>query len=161
MQKYDENKILPEKTITVLTGLPRAGKSTYCKMLKNVTIISRDDILMQYAKEGETYSEVWKRLQDTDQKDIDKELQSRFNKAVKSGDNIVIDMTNTSKKSRRKWLANAKGYFKKCIVFPTGIKTCDSRNAPDKNIPKDVLESMSKRFVVPLYDEFDYISWNI
>jgi len=167
MQKYDKNVIEKDKTITVLTGLPRAGKSTYCKMLKDVAdivVISRDDILMEYAKEGETYSEVWKRLQDEDQKNIDKELQKRYNAAVKSGKDIVIDMTNTSKKSRKKWLANAsnaRGYFKKCVVFPTGIETCDSRNTPDKNIPKEVLESMAKRFVLPLYDEFNEISWKI
>jgi predicted kinase len=162
MQKYDETKIIPDKEITVLVGLPRSGKSTYCKTLKNVddiVVISRDNILMEYAKDGETYSEVWKKLTDEDQKNIDKELQKRYNTAIKSGDNIIIDMTNMSKKSRKKWLANARGYFKKCVVFPTGIDTCNSRNTPDKNIPLEILESMAKRFVVPLYDEFHFITW--
>jgi putative nucleotidyltransferase with HDIG domain len=49
MQKYDGTKIIPDKEITVLVGLPRSGKSTYCKTLKDVEVISRDDILMEYA----------------------------------------------------------------------------------------------------------------
>jgi putative nucleotidyltransferase with HDIG domain len=151
-----------QKNITVLIGLPRSGKSTYVKdHFSTDVVISRDDLVMEYARDGETYSEVWNRLIDENQKNIDKELQKRYNKAVKAGVDLVIDMTNTSKKSRKKWLANARGYHKKAIVFGTGIDTCDSRNSKDKNIPREVLESMAKRFVVPLYDEFDEIEWRV
>ena len=165
MQKYDENKVKKDKFIRVLVGLPRAGKSTYlenrCWTPEDApVIISRDNILLSRGT-GETYSEIWKRLSDEDQKNIDKELQSKFNSAVKDGRNIVIDMTNMSAKSRRKWVnpCKQKGYRIECIVFSTDIDTCNSRNNDDKNIPYDVLESMAKRFVVPLYDEFDEVHW--
>ena len=164
MQKYDKNQVKKDKYIRVLVGLPRAGKSTYlenrCWTPEDApVIISRDNILL--SKGTGTYSEIWKSLSDEDQKDIDKELQSKFNAAVKAGRNIVIDMTNMSKKSRAKWVnpCRQKGYRTECIVFSTDIDTCNSRNTSDKNIPYAVLESMAKRFVVPLYDEFDEVHW--
>jgi predicted kinase len=144
-------------SITVLVGPPRAGKSTWAdKHASNATIISRDVLVDSYGV-GSTYSERWKSLTSATQKLIDQELQANFNLAIKTQEDVIIDMTNMSKKSRRKWLANAKGYYKKAIVFVEAREVLLSRNTPAKNIPEYVIHNMLKSFVMPMYDEVDYI----
>jgi predicted kinase len=154
-----------DNTLTILIGLPRSGKSTW--ITKNVTdevVISRDDALVKYAKElynVKTYSEAFKALNDNDQKAVDAIIGTVFQKAVKEGKDIVIDMTNMSKKSRRKWLAQYGGN-KKAIIFATDMDEIARRNEHDrktigKYIPPFVIDNMAKNFVYPQYDEFDTI----
>jgi len=156
-----------EKTrfLTMLIGLPRAGKSTW-RSTRTYTpefapiVISRDDILMEYSN-GKSYSETWKSLTESEQKEIDIKIKNKFRDAVSNGKNILIDMTNLSKKSRKKWLKsyNLDKYLKKAVIFPEDAVTCNNRNSDEKHIPIQVLENMEKSFVVPLYDEFDEIEW--
>jgi predicted kinase len=138
-------------------GLPRSGKSTYRKALTG-TVISRDDILMEYDSE-KSYSEIWETLSSGDHKEIDQKVQKRYQEAVKNKEDIIVDMTNMSKKSRKKWLSNPglKDYHKRGVVFSTDIETCISRNSGEKNIPVQVICSMARSFSYPRYDEFDYI----
>ena len=143
--------------ITVLVGPPRAGKSTWTsKHLGNAVHVSRDDLVMQFGK-GDTYSDKWNSLDDEDQKFIDKTLHARFFEAKKAKNNIVVDMTNMSKKSRRKWINDLKGYKKKAVVFLTSSQTLMSRNTKDKFIPEMVITGMMQRFCMPDYTEFDEI----
>lgn len=109
---------------------------------------------------GGTYSEKWDSVADEGQRQIDRALQEDFNKALKDGSNIIIDMTNMSKKSRRKWIANAKDYHKVARVFIEDTETLLSRNSPKKTISRGLTESMQRRFVMPTYDEFDTIEIN-
>lgn len=145
-----------DKIITLLVGPPRAGKSTYIRdMGIDDVIISRDDKVLKYGT-GRGYSEKWRSLTDEDQKKIDAEILQDFNKAVKAGLNITVDMTNMSKKSRRKW--SAKGYSKDIKLFYTGYDELMRRNwtaktADDKFIPESVIKMMCQGFVYPTLDE--------
>ncbi len=162
--KEDQTKVLPPRMITLLVGLPSSGKSTKARYLKEqnpdsgVVIISRDDTLMEYSN-NETYNEVFLRLGKEEHKEIDKKIQQDFQGALRDQKDIVIDMTNMSKKSRKKWLHDSKlkGYFKKCIVFLESKDTCLGRNTKDKKIPEEVYDNMMQRFVYPDYTEFDMI----
>lgn len=146
-----------EKTITVLVGPPRAGKSTWVENNVNeALVISRDDLVMKHG-EGKTYSECWSSISQEKHKELDKEIQSMFQNAVKTGHDIVIDMTNMSKKSRRKWLANTKDYHKKSVVFIESPSCLISRNTPEKHIPLKVTDMMMRNFVWPQHDEFDHV----
>jgi len=151
-----------QKTITLLIGAPCSGKSTYYNSYKmQGTRISRDDIVLELGAQN-TYNECWDVV---DQQEVDHNLMVRYQTALRSGEDIIIDMTNMSKKSRRKWLNDSKlkkrGYQKKAIVFCTGEqviieRALNQRNT--KNIPVKVIENMMKRFGFPMYDEFDEIT---
>jgi predicted kinase len=167
-EQLHQTKVLGSKKITVLVGVPNVGKSTWIENYGNGVIISRDSTLMTYAKYNEIkgdYSTVWKSLTDEDQKEIDKLVREQFNLAVKEGKNIIIDMTNTSKKSRRKWLSQVSSdYRKEAVVFVTGYEEVHKRNKlraekDGKFIPEGVIENMMKGFVVPDYSEVDIIHW--
>ena len=146
------------KTITVLVGPPRAGKSTWVSKNHSVeALISRDNLVLQMGT-GDTYSECWASLTDEMHKEIDTTLYSNFQAALREHSDIIIDMTNMSKKSRNKWLAPAKGYTKKAIVFIEDSEVLTSRNNEEKFIPLEVTNGMIERFVMPMYDEFDTIT---
>jgi len=152
IRKYKANLI-------ILIGLPRSGKSTWVSeqnFLQETIIISRDDLVMKYGI-GNSYTEKRKSLTDEQQLKIDKEIQSNFNLAVKNSKDIVVDMTNMSKKSRNKWTKNAHGYYKKAIMFIEDKNVLMSRMTKEKNIPETVIDSMMKSFVYPNTEEFDTI----
>jgi len=178
---FNDNISIIEKekkknNIIILIGLPAGGKSTYLNNRiytpENAPkIISRDNVLMEYAKDLDMeYSEVFKTLTKEDHIQIDKLVQKEFNEAIKNNKNIIVDMTNMSKRSRRKWLSNttiSKTYNKKAIVFVAGESILEYRNnlrkvTEGKDIPKNVYTAMMKSFTVPTYSEFDSIEyiWN-
>jgi len=165
----EKNQIIKDKTITLLVGVPASGKSTWLdENLKSEVVVSRDNTLMDYASTNNIsgdYSEVWKQLTDDDQKQIDKILQETFQKAVKERKDIIIDMTNVSRKSRRKWINTVpKDYNKKAVVFATEYDEIYARNEKrfqetGKNIPDFVISNMMKGFMIPTFDEFNEIDW--
>jgi predicted kinase len=159
--------VAPKKTnkITVLVGLPRSGKSTW--IAKNKTsevLICRDDEVMKLAKSKygkETYSECFRALTDEDQKEVDKILDTKYLNAIRENSDIIVDMTNMSKKSRKRWLSPFQGH-KTILVFATEYNECLRRNSVCKEtegkfIPEYVFFNMAKSFTYPQYDEADVI----
>lgn len=159
--------------ITILVGVPACGKSTWREEnWGDAIVISRDDVMMKYAhdnidgSENMTYSDVWKYLEDNDlHKEVDKIEQTIFRQAVKDNDDIIIDRTNMSAKSRRKWLSNVpKTYEKEAIVFATVYEDVYSRNkkrAEDtgKNIGNWIIGNMMRQFIIPTYAEVDSVKF--
>jgi predicted kinase len=154
-----------DSTLTILIGLPRSGKSTWiANNVVDEVVISRDDTLVKYAKEHydvKTYSEAFKALNDNDQRKVDSIIATLFHNSIREGKDVIIDMTNMSKKSRHKWLVRFGG-IKKAIVFATDLDEIARRNEHDRKtigkfIPQYVLDNMAKSFVYPQYDEFDTI----
>lgn len=162
MCKVSEPK---EKTLTMMVGLPASGKSTLTHALTcnrfDTFVVSRDNILMSNSQ-GDTYDEKWK---NADQKEIDRLLQLSIKQSKDHGyDNVYVDMTNLSRKSRRKVLNqySSKTYTKKAIVKLTYMETLIERlhSREGKTIPPHVLDNMIKSFYLPLYDEgFDEITY--
>ena len=111
------------------------------------------------------YSDVWKYLEDNNlHKEIDKIERETFNKAVKDKKDIVIDRTNMSPKSRRKWLLSVpKEYSKEAIIFATPFGEVYKRNAKRRETGKDIkdwiIDNMIRGFTPPMYDECDNIKW--
>lgn len=161
---YSKNIKYTKKTLTLLVGPPNAGKSTYIQSVandSNVNVLSRDDLVMYHSnawKHGYTYTEAWKNVNHSL---VDSELQKNFHEALKNDNEIVIDMTNMSKKARRKWInpARQNGYNVKIVVFFTGYDTIMERNKnrEGKFIPENVIHSMMSGFTYPLFDEADII----
>jgi len=138
-------------TLTVLVGPSNSGKSTYLRNSSlNATVVSRDSIV-EMMGDGETYNECWKTA---DHKKVDEELLFQFNTALKARENIIVDMTNMSVKTRRKWVnpAKQKGYVTKAVVFTTGLEEMTTRagKQKDKKIPYWIIEKMCKQFSYPL-----------
>lgn len=168
--KWNFNQVrynLPNKKfdhkITLLIGPPLAGKSTYLSQHENLgEVISRDNAIMELAKDKSSYKTAWDTV---DQKEVDRVVQDRFRTARQEKKDIVVDMTNMTEKTRRKWLQQIPDYYKKrAVVFMTDFDTLHVRNLArdqeeNKYIPTDVLNSMMKRFQAPLYSEFDSIQW--
>jgi len=164
-EKYGHNKICNtelDNNCYIMIGLPNSGKSTYIKEnFKDLEVLSRDGILLEYGKEkgyGETYSEIWKNLTFEDQKEVDKILQQKFNRLKNSDKDFVIDMTNVSWKSRKKWLSQLKNHNAIAIVMMTSLDEILKRNKErakidGKFIPENVLIDFAKRFELPLYTE--------
>jgi len=162
-QKTFKNKLV------ILSGLPRGGKSFWREQFlqsnKEFVIISRDDILCYIArtnsKSNLNYNESWKYIQENELNEvIDKELLKLYQTALKNKKDIIVDMTNMSKKARKKFITQAKQkkYKIESKVITTPIQTCVFRNNKEKNIDVKVMLNMAKRFVFPLYDEVDSIN---
>jgi predicted kinase len=148
-----EVKEIKSPHLIVMIGVPRSGKSTYVKSL-NYNVVSRDDLVEKHGT-GNSYNEKWKSLTKTQQKHIDTELMKNFQNLVKEGKNIVVDMTNMSKKSRKKWLV--KNYKKTAVLVIESKSVIMERMTSDKNIPEYVVDNMMKSFVYPNLEEFDEV----
>lgn len=151
-----------DNEVIVMIGLPASGKSTYIKQnrIDGYEILSRDDIIDEIgvALGYDNYNDAFKNV---DQQYVDKLFDIRKNIIIKQKKNVIIDMTNMSRKSRRKKLSNFNNYNKKAIVLMASIEKIDSRmvSRPNKTISDDVVFNMAKNFYPPMYDEFDEIEW--
>ena len=124
-------------------------------------MISRDAVIEE--QPGTNYSDKWK---NADQKKVDKIFNKRKMDTLKNGTNVFVDMTNMSRKSRRKILSQAgNDFYKKAIVFVPSLNEIVKRNntrskKEGKFIPDEVYEKMIKSFYPPMYDEgFDEIEY--
>lgn len=150
-------------TITFLIGPPASGKSTWVsKYGKNAAIISRDDLVDKMRKSyGWTYSQSFQ-YPDFQEK-VNTELKRHIDSVLKSGKDIIVDMTNMTKKSRSNILKKVpSNYIKNAVVFKVGrdelIKRLNKRKSETgKDVPLDVVDKMIKMFQMPTTDEFDDI----
>jgi len=172
IQRASENS-KDKPWVEVLIGAPGSGKSTYienrCYTPESApVIISRDNTLMRYAAhhgiEG-NYSEVWKKLTDDDQKAIDRHLEDDFKRAFNNKQNMIIDMTNMSAKSQRKWVNKCGNKYRaKAVVFGTSYNEVQRRlkkreQETGKAIPDFAIQNMIKGFMVPNFTNFSEIQW--
>jgi len=152
LPKKDSNK----PTIHLMVGLPGCGKSTYInENLNELEVLSRDSILVEYGKEKyntDNYNEIWKNLTSEDQKEIDKLLQKKNSELLRARKDFVIDLTNLSIKSRKKWFN--KNFNTKIYVSLIGLNELKKRNETreDKNL-FHLWKVMGKNFELPLLGE--------
>ena len=145
--------------ITFMVGIPYSGKTTLLKKYTD-NIISRDDIVMELSP-NMTYSEAFANV---DHKKVDEILMTRFNRAVEKRQNIFIDMCNTSKKSRNKFLCGnthvLKEYWRIANVLLIGESELHKRmrQRQDKAIPQNVIDNFIKKMSIPYFDEFNEIN---
>lgn len=148
--------------VMLLSGVPMSGKSTWIKEnYPGVMVISRDDILLKVAG----HNDYNKAFYETDGKLVDKKLSERFILANSLRENVIVDMTQLSVKSRRKNLAYfSDDFYKVSVVFP--VLTSDEYNIrndfrkvnENKSIPDKLLSSMIESFVIPSEKEgFDEV----
>ncbi len=145
--------------VILLVGPPLSGKDTYLrsKDFSDFTIISRDDILMSLHNTND-YSDAFNQV---DQKSVDKLLNQKIQDCIDNKKNVIINMTNLSKKSRNRHLCKFPNsdYEKIAIVFPK-LNLCDYINRNDnrkkeenKFIPVGVIQSMIENWQEVTQDE--------
>lgn len=133
----------------IMVGLPGSGKSTYVsEHLSDVTYISSDKYIEARAEKlGCSYNDIFK---STIKYAEDLMWQDAF-KAHKAKEDVVIDRTNMTKRSRARWLNFFRGWEPHCTVMH-----CDrvhARNAQriNKTIPMNVINSM--KYEAPALEE--------
>ena len=150
--------------ILMLVGPPLSGKDSLLKKinLDDVTIISRDDILMSLHDTND-YSEAFNQV---DQKLVDKLLAQKIQDCITEKKDVIINMTNLSKKGRNRHLSKFPNndYEKIAVVFPKlDIDEYINRNLKRKKennkfIPVNVIQSMIENWQETTSDEgFDQI----
>ncbi|OQB32262.1 MAG: hypothetical protein BWY08_00019 [Bacteroidetes bacterium ADurb.Bin174] len=163
IKEYGENdyKRNGNNVAIVMVGLPYSGKSTHIQGMSNsndYAVISRDDIVMSLAN-GESYNNAWVKV---DQQKVNRQLDINLRSAVNNNKNLIIDMTNLSAKSRRgKINMLSDDYTKYAWVFYVGMSELKRRMdiRKDKVINNDVILGMMKQYTIPMFDEFDSISF--
>lgn len=148
--------------VIILSGIPMSGKSTWVRENHpNTFTISRDEIVMEVAGTRD-YNLAFKNV---DQKVVDKLLVERITDAANKKVDVIIDMTNLSRKVRLKNLSYfSNDYYKISVVLPIlDSEEYERRNNfrlinENKFIPPFVIKSMMDSFVLPIDDEgFDEI----
>ena len=147
---------------TILVGVPASGKSTWFSKNKTSTMapISTDNIIeFMGSLFGFTYDQIFKDSISLAEKIMWKRLEWN---AERSND-VVIDRTNLTAKSRKKFIDYLKpyGYEFEAVVFPLPgtvefseeewFRRLDSRQG--KTIPNAVLASMVNSAQMPSEEE--------
>lgn len=144
------------KTAYILVGVPGSGKSTWAARRaqgSNILVVSTDmHVEEEAARQGTTYNSIFDSFMPT----AVRYMVHDVNWAKENGMDIIWDQTSTTVASRAKKLVMLPEYRCIAVVFPTpDEQELDRRLASRENkfIPKDVIESMKKNFVMPTTDE--------
>lgn len=150
------------KRLIILVGPPGSGKSTWIEkeFQGECTVISTDNIIEEIAKEeGKTYDETFAKYI----KVAERLMWEKFDTAIEEKQTpIVVDRTNMSVSSRRKFFERLRNFHKghgydiDCVVFPKPEESEWRRrlaSRPGKTIADRVLNSMLASFQMPTVDE--------
>lgn len=155
-------KNLKEPFVIILSGIPMSGKTTWIKEnYPDTKTISRDEIVMEVYG-SRNYNDAFRNV---DQKKVDKVLRDRLTQANLANENVIVDMTNLTAKTRAKNLSYFSNNFYKVSV---AIPILDSSEYKRRNelrminenkfIPYNVINSMITSYTLPKVDEgFDEI----
>lgn len=132
--------------ILMLIGPPLSGKDTALKQMNlDAVMISRDQILMDVYG-SDNYDEAFKNV---NQKEVDRVLVSTFINASKDKKNVIINMTNMTRKRRISNLDYfGDEYYKVAVIFPIldeaeyERRNLKRKEEESKWIPPHVLKSM-------------------
>lgn len=151
------------KELIVLIGLPCSGKSTWREKNDDGYVVcsSDDEIEKLCAADGLTYNQGFEKHVKTANHAFDLAVRNAF----KNGDNIIIDRTNMSVKSRKRYIgmADRAGYYKVAVVFEESPDVIAQRmkdrfEKTGKSVPANVMKSMADNYDAPTQVEgFDEI----
>lgn len=150
------------KNIYILVGPPAAGKSTWVEkeFQGECHVVSTDDIIQEIAdNDGKTYNETFAKYI----KAAEVIMWQEFDRMVNGDYNpIVVDRTNMSVKSRRRFFERLRnfhkghGYQLHAVVFPKPEDEEYERrlnSRPGKTIPEPVINGMLASFEMPTESE--------
>lgn len=153
---------LTNPTMFVLMGLPGSGKSTFrTKMEQNnhYNIISRDDFIIEkyqhlvsvYDSYNDLYSKCWElSINDNNCND---DFVSYYKHILSKKEDVIIDMTNLSTNSRKKWSSYAElyGYNITIIWLNRSLSHCiESQQQRNKQISTKTIIDMHHQLIPPI-----------
>ena len=153
----------------ILVGVPASGKSSWHRCGYGeypMPVASTDKIIEEVAANyGMTYDEGFKGLIQFAEIIMWRQITS----CLMGGRNFIIDRTNLSVKSRKKFIDKLKlhKYEIECVVFPMpGTEKLPTEewnrrlgSRPGKTIPQEALDRMIDSYEIPLMSEgFDKIT---
>ena len=145
---------MTEPTLYVTIGPAGSGKSTFVNTMRNVDVISTDELRKEMfgdAADQHYSGRVFKAAH---------EMTRRW---LSMGMNVVFDATHTTEKGRKDLLAAIAGVScqKVAVVFMTPLEECKRRNAQrERKVPEEVIErqyAQFKRDAHSIPDQFDAI----
>lgn len=148
---------------TILVGLPGAGKTTWrAAHAADAAVISTDDLIDDFAAHlGITYSDAFRQA---DLKAFERQALADFVEAIRNRQDIIVDRTNLSLKSRARFLPQLPAeYEKRAIIFDPPEDVLHERLATraeqtGKFIPEHVIDAMRKSYQAPSAEEgFDAV----
>jgi predicted kinase len=143
-------------TVSLLVGASGSGKSSSVGVMTIAGFkhYSFDDIRIELAKKkipeimakakspADEYHKAWTYC-DTHRSEFGHYADVEYIKLIKNYDSIVVDNTNVSRKSRTKFIVEAKkrGYNVEAVMFPVAKEQILSRqhSRTDKNVPDDAV----------------------
>ena len=148
--------------ILMLIGPPLSGKDTVLKELNlDAIVISRDQILMDVYG-SDNYDEAFKNV---NQKEVDRVLVHKIQRAVKEKKNVILNMTHMTRKRRTYNLSFFNDTYNKiAIIFPIlsddeyARRNTKRKGEEQKFIPINILKNMIGSYQSVSKDEgFDKI----
>lgn len=157
----------------ILIGPPGCGKSTFIKSLGDVkvdglnftvsgfggtgsAVLLSSDMVIDALREntGQTYAEAFETLYSA----ADTQFNFALNDAIARGDNIVVDRTSMSVKSRRKYFSVLPKDYKVVAIdliakMRAVVWAQRAKNREDKVVPKGVMMDMLMNYEAPTLDE--------
>lgn len=139
----------------LMCGPAGSGKSTWLShhAKPSATIISRDQIRFGLIKPGEDYF--------SKENEVKKIFWSKINEALKNGQDVFVDQTSLTRRSRKYLLSHVSGYNHANIIWinvpiQQAIEQNENRKHGRAYVPQHVIEEMYKEFEVPRLDEGFY-----
>jgi predicted kinase len=154
---------MKQKTLVVMVGIPGSGKSTVIKALKDKSdafVYSTDALVDAMVAKGTSFNDAFKPAK--------KEMNLRFDAAIKNGRDIIWDQTNLAPGKRKNILTRTPPeYRRECVCFakprdPIHINILRQRveQRSERDIPAHVMDSMFDAYRRPDLDEgFDKITF--
>ena len=137
--------------LIVLSGIPGSGKSTYCKMYKElyeaqgikVNIVSSDEIRMELFGKYDNFENeklVWEIFR-----------MKAYEHSKEDHSVTILDATTLTNKHRYHYALSYKGLYKQIylVVMDTPFEKCLEQNKmrpENKWVPEDVMHSMHNKF---------------
>jgi predicted kinase/predicted hydrocarbon binding protein len=144
--------------VICMIGISGSGKSTWIEKNASKHKIVSVDKYFENSKMEYDFINYEKNIEKAH-----KQTLIDMNEFIKNKNNVVIDMTNLSKETRRKKLSlfPVTQYKKIGVVFLNGMKSIEEnlKKRKFKTIPKEVIEKQLKSFEIPSFDEFDEIEF--
>ncbi|MCB1711536.1 MAG: ATP-binding protein [Candidatus Riesia sp.] len=149
-------------TMFVLMGLPGSGKSTFRKNMElngQYNIISRDDfivekyqhLIMGHENYNELYTKCWELSINDD--NCNDDFVTHYKHILSKKQDVIIDMTNLSINSRKKWSSYAEtyGYNLSIIWINRSVNQCiESQQQRNKQISAKTIIDMHQQLTPPI-----------
>lgn len=149
------------QVLTIMCGIPRAGKTTWIQKNKGKSVIvASDDI----RKEIFGHQFCW-----ASNKFIFAMMEAFVRLLLKNGESVIVDATHLTRSSRIEWvrLASQYGAIPKIVWAYANkdsnknLQECLKRNKKDEErfVPEKDLSAMAYSFQLPSFDECEIIEW--